>query len=109
METTNHTVSTSAANGRSSCHGGGHRSGGWLGNRRNLLIGGGAIVVALAVALGQHWLTLAALAPLLYVLPCALMMLVCMKGMNHGQQTGDGQRAADTGKPNGTGIASGNS
>ena len=40
-----------------------------------------------ALALSQHWLAIADLVPLLAVLPCAVMMFHCMKGMNHGQQT----------------------
>jgi len=31
------------------------------------------------------------LVPLLYVLPCAAMMFVCMKGMSHGQQADTSQ------------------
>jgi hypothetical protein len=43
-------------------------------------------VGAIALALTQHWLAVAELGPLLFLLPCALMMFMCMKGMNHGQQ-----------------------
>jgi hypothetical protein len=63
-------------------------------------------VAALALALNQHWLTVADLPLLLFLLPCAVMMLHCMKGMNHGQQTA-GVQAADTDKPAGTGAALG--
>ena len=101
METTNHTINTPEVAGRSSCHGGGHNSGGGLSNRRTLFIGGGVIALALALALSQHWLSLAALAPLLYVLPCALLMLMCMKSMHHSQNTGGDQAAADTREPAG--------
>jgi len=55
---------------------------------------------ATALALGQQWLTVAGLVPLLFVLPCAAMMFMCMKGMNHGHQTGttqaSGQNEATT-------------
>jgi hypothetical protein len=34
------------------------------------------------------------LAPLLFILPCAVMMFICMKGMNHGQQN-DSAQASD--------------
>ena len=30
-------------------------------------------------------MTIAALAPLLYILPCAVMMLFCMRGMSQGR------------------------
>jgi len=44
--------------------------------------------------LGQHSLAAANLLPLLYVLPCAAMMFMCMKGMHHGQQKGAAQTEA---------------
>jgi len=37
------------------------------------------VVAAIAIAIGQHWLTFASILPLLYVLPCAAMMLMCMR------------------------------
>lgn len=47
----------------------------------------GAILIALALVLGgvslavsQHWLSLAALRPLLFALPCALIVLLCFRG-----------------------------
>ena len=46
---------------------------------------------AIALALSQHWLAIADLVPLLAVLPCAVMMFHCVKGMNRGQQTGTAQ------------------
>jgi hypothetical protein len=47
--------------------------------------------------LSQHWLTVADLVPLLYVLPCAVMMFMCMKGsMNNGQQTDSTEASART-------------
>jgi len=70
METTNHLVTTPATTGSSSCHGGGRDSGGWLSHWRGLVFGAGAIVVALALALNQHWLTIADLPLLLFLLPC---------------------------------------
>lgn len=48
-----------------------------------LLVAGLAIVaIALGVAVDRQWLSLGALTPLLLTLPCALMMLMCMRGMN---------------------------
>ena len=107
METTNHLVTTPATTGSASCHGGGRDSGGWLSHWRSLVFGAGAIVVALALALNQHWLTIADLPLLLFLLPCGLMMLHCMKGMNHGQQTAGAQASANADKPTGTGAALG--
>lgn len=74
------TAATSAG-----CHGSGATSPGFLGRWRVLMIAGGVIAAGIAVALWQQWPTPGALAPLLIVLPCALMMLVCMRRMNHGQ------------------------
>src|SRR5260221_14164683 len=99
METTNHLTTTPAAAGSSSCHSASQGSGSWLSRRRGLVFGGGAIVAGTAFALSQHWLTVAELTPLLYLLPCALMMLMCMKGMNRGQQTGGAQVPADADTP----------
>ena len=87
METTNRLVATPAAAGSSSCHGASQGSGSWFGRRRGLILGGGAIVAGVALALSQHWLTAGELTPLLFLLPCAVMMFMCIKGMNHGQQT----------------------
>jgi len=50
-----------------------------------LIIGAAVVAAAIALALSQNWLALANLVPLLFTLPCVLMMLRCMKG-GHGQQ-----------------------
>lgn len=86
METTNKLTASSPAEGASSCHGSRNNSGSWLHGRRGLVVGGVVAVAAVALALSQSWLALPNLIPLLFVLPCALMMLMCMKG-NHGQET----------------------
>jgi len=49
---------------------------------------------AALLALWQHWLAIADLVPLLFVLPCAAMMFMCLKGMNHGQQADTVQPSA---------------
>jgi len=59
---------------------------GWLGRRRGLVIAVAATSAIVALALSQDWLASADLRPLLYVLPCAVMMFMCMKGMGNGQQ-----------------------
>src|SRR5260370_41074295 len=105
METTNHLVTTPATTGSSSCHGGGRDSGGWLSHWRGLVFGGGAVVAALALAVNPHWLTAADLPPLLFLLPCALMMLHCMKGIKPRQQQSGAQASPNTDKPTGIGRA----
>lgn len=39
-----------------------------------LISGGGAFAV------GQHWLSLAALTPLVFALPCAAILVLCFRG-----------------------------
>ncbi len=85
METTKDLM-TVPTRGSASCHHAKRDSGSWLVEHRGLMIGGAVAVAAVALGLSQHWLTLATLAPLLFVLPCALMMFACMKG-HHGQET----------------------
>jgi hypothetical protein len=58
----------------------------WLVRRRGPVIAAAAVAAAVALALGQHWVAVADLVPLVYVLPCAAMMFVCMR---HGQQSDD--------------------
>jgi Protein of unknown function (DUF2933) len=90
MGMTNGQVTTPAIGG-SSCHGSGQGSprllrGRLLRGRRGLVVGVAAAAAAVALALSQHWLVIADLVPVLAVLPCAVMMFTCMKGMNRGQQ-----------------------
>ena len=107
MDTTNYTVPTASKTGGSSCHGGNNASGSWFSRRRGLVLGGGAIAAVLALAVSRHWLAAAELLPLLYLAPCALMMLMCMKGMNHGTQSGGSQTASPPDASSGTGSAVG--
>ena len=99
METTNAPLPRSHG---SSCHRTGQRSGNLFSRHRELILAGGAVALALGLALSEHWVTLAALAPLLYVLPCAVMMLMCMKGIGHkpqfdnSQDTTNAKKAANT-------------
>ncbi len=78
---TNDQLTTPTVDG-SSCH----SSPGWLSRRRGLVVGAAVAAAAIALALSQHLLAIANLVPLLVVLPCAVMMFTCMKGMNRGQQ-----------------------
>ena len=74
---------------------------GWLSGRRGLIIAITATAAALALAAAQHWLVLADLVPLLFVLPCAMMMLKCIKGTSGGEQTSTTQASvlSDTPTP----------
>jgi DUF2933 family protein len=91
MEATNGQVTIPAGGVGSSCQGAGQSSPGWLAGWRGLVVWVAAATAAVALALSQHWVAVADLLPLLVVLPCAVMMLSCMKGMNRGQQTNTAQ------------------
>jgi hypothetical protein len=98
MGTANGQMTTPAASG-SSCHGAAQGSPGWLRGRRGLVLGAAVGAAAIALALSQHWPAIADLAPLLAVLPCAVMMFHCMKGMNRGQQTDTAQASLQNEAP----------
>lgn len=51
-----------------------------LGGRRGLLLIVVAVIAGLALALDQRWLLAAQLMPLLFLVPCMLMMFMCMRG-----------------------------
>jgi hypothetical protein len=57
----------------------------------------GVLVAGLGIFAGSIWLGAAALLPLLYSLPCAAMMAMCMKG--HGTSTAE--REVNPGSPSG--------
>jgi hypothetical protein len=79
MGTANRQMNTPAARGIEQA------SPGWLSGRGRLVMGVAAAAAAIALALSQHWLAIADLVPLLAVLPCAVMMFHCMKGINREQ------------------------
>jgi hypothetical protein len=87
--------------GGASCHIGGHGSRRWFGQSRSLVIATAIAAVALAgaLALSEHSLAVTNLLPLLYVLPCAAMMLMCMKGMHHGRQSGTTETSSQNEAP----------
>lgn len=60
----------------------------WFGrNRRTTILAAVAVAIG-GFALGWNWLGFAAVAPLLYLLPCMAMMAFCMKGMGrHGDES----------------------
>lgn len=58
----------------------------WI-KRRRLLVGAAAIVV-LGLGLGWNWLAAIGALPILFVLPCVLMMGMCMKGMGSNNASG---------------------
>ena len=95
MVTTNGHVSAPAADGPSG-YSVVQGAPGWLSGRRGSVVGAAIAAATTALALGQHWLAVADLVPLLFVLPCAVMMFHCMKGMTREAQT-DG---AQTSLPN---------
>lgn len=82
MESTNGLITTSPATGATSRHGATQSD--WLGGRRGWAVAGLVLAVT-GLVLSQHWLDIADLVPLLFVLPCMAMMFMCMKGMNHGR------------------------
>lgn len=90
-----YTAPTSSTGNGSSCP----TSGNWFSRRRAWILGGGVVAAILALAVSQHWLAAADLTVLLFLAPCALMMLMCMKGMNHGQQTAGNQASPNTKGP----------
>ena len=67
----------------------GSLSPGWVAKRRGWIVAGAAAVAGTGVALGEGWVTVAGLTPILYTLPCAVMMLFCMRGMSRGMQAQD--------------------
>ena len=69
-------------------------SSGWV--SRGLVIAAAVTTAAAvgALALGQRWLAVVDLLPLLYALPCAAMMFMCMKGRSHGRQAGTTQTSS---------------
>jgi hypothetical protein len=85
METTNGQI-TATANNSSSDHCAGPGSPSWLGGRRGLVVAGAVTLAAAAFAVSEHWLAVVDLVPLLFVLPCVLMIFMPMKGMNDGEQ-----------------------
>ena len=75
---------------------------GWLSGRRGLVIALAVAAAAIAIAADQHWLAIADLVPLLFVLPCAVMMLKCIKGTNGRERTGTTQASAASDTPTAT-------
>jgi len=66
------------------CHAPRGRLRDWFRGRRGVVIGATAAVTAAATgfALAEGWIAVRDLVPLLFALPCAAMMFMCMKGMN---------------------------
>ena len=105
MQTTNQLITKPVTAETSFCHSAGGSSGSLFRRRRGLIVGGVFVVASVALALGQGWIALASLTPLLFLLPCALMMFMCMKG--HGGPTGTTRAPSITDKPTGPGTAPG--
>jgi hypothetical protein len=64
-----------------------------------LVIAIAGAVAAVALAASQRWFAVADLVPLLFVLPCAVMMFMCMNGMSRGQRTDTTQASAQSDTP----------
>lgn len=84
MESTNGLITTAPATGAPSRRGATQSD--WLGGRRGWVVAAVVFAAVTGLVLSQHWLGIADLVPLLFVLPCMAMMFMCMKGMNHGRQ-----------------------
>ena len=93
METTNTQVTTPAGGGWSR-HCAGQGTPGRSRRQRGLFIAALIAAAATLLALGQHWLAAADLVPLLFLLPCAVMMFMCAKG---NQQQADPSPASSQG------------
>lgn len=78
------------------CAGSGSSSLGLMGRYRGWVLLGGTAVAGTGLALGEGWVTVAGLTPLLYSLPCAVMMIFCMRGMSHGTQGAQNQAQNQT-------------
>jgi hypothetical protein len=61
---------------------------------RGLIIAAALTAGVVVLAVWQRWLTLAELTPLLFAVPCAVMMFMCMRGMSHGQSSDASQAPA---------------
>lgn len=61
----------------------------WLSGQHGMLT---LLGIAGIVALGSgwYWLGFAAIAPVLYLLPCAVLMAMCAKGMSHSHDRAPG-------------------
>ena len=56
-----------------------------FGKRRKWLLALVAVLTAAGLILGSMWLGFAAILPFLYVLPCLLMLAICMRKGNSSQ------------------------
>lgn len=90
-------LTTNAPQRGSSCHADKGGASSWLDGRRGLLLLAVAVIAGLALALNQHWLFVAQIAPLLFLLPCMLMMFMCMKGHSRQSNAGAAPETVETG------------
>jgi anti-sigma-K factor RskA len=68
----------------------------WLMSWRGFAIAGAAAAAAIVLTLSQQWLSARDLLPLVYLLPCAVMMAMCARGMSQcdSQSSGSGKTQA---------------
>jgi hypothetical protein len=82
MTTANSLVPTPTAGGPSCLR---------FGQHRGVIIAVTLAAAVAAFALSQYWLSVATLAPLILLVPCAVMMFMCMRGMNRSVQANPDQ------------------
>lgn len=77
----------------------------YLRDRRGLFVALAFVLAVAGLALGGAWWGFAAVLPLLYVLPCAAMLAMCMKG--HGGSEQNTAAKPDSASPFAGGPATG--
>ena len=70
------------------------------GSKGLLILAAGVVIIGLLA--GWRWFGTAAVLPLLYILPCAAMLAMCMKGHGGPASTSDKTDAGGSGGPAGS-------
>jgi choline-glycine betaine transporter len=83
----------------SSCHGEQSGRSGKRPNRLWIVAGVAVGAIALGVAVDRQWLSLGALTPLILSLPCAILMFMCMRGMNRSAGADNNGQSDDRSAP----------
>lgn len=92
METTNRAIAVVTEQRNNPNHRQDQRK--WFVSWRGFAIAGALAAAAIVLALSQQWLSVRDLLPLLYLLPCAVMMAMCAKGMSQCDNQGSGSGKA---------------
>jgi hypothetical protein len=69
----------------------------WFMSWRGFAIAGAAAAAAIVLALSEQWLSARDLLPLFYLLPCAVMLAMCAKGMSQCDSHGSGSGKTQAG------------